>query len=114
MDELNASLHPHLSARLMTLFRDPETNPSGAQLLFTTHDATLLDEDTLGRDEIWFIEKDPDSGATNLFPLTDFHPRKNENRVGRYLAGAYGAIPLVSDYDLQQAFHDGGEADAAA
>ncbi len=114
VDELNASLHPHLSARLMTLFRDPETNPSGAQLLFTTHDATLLDEDTLGRDEIWFIEKDPDSGATNLFPLTDFHPRKNENRVGRYLAGAYGAIPLVSDYDLQQAFHDGGEADAAA
>jgi predicted ATPase len=103
VDEVDASLHPHLTARLINLFRDAETNPGGAQLLFTTHDATLLDEDTLSRDEIWFVEKDLDSGATRLFQLTDFHPRKNENTEGRYLAGGYGAIPVLSDHKFREA-----------
>jgi hypothetical protein len=104
VDEVDASLHPHLTAQLVNLFRDVEMNPHGAQLLFTTHDSTLLDEDTLSRDEVWFVEKDPDSGATRLYPLTDFHPRKNENTEGRYLAGSYGAIPIVSDYEFREAF----------
>lgn len=103
VDEIDASLHPHLSARLVNLFRDPELNAGAAQLLFTTHDAFLLDNDTLARDEIWFVEKEPHSGASTLFPLTDFHPRKNENVVGRYLAGSYGAIPLVSDFEIETA-----------
>jgi len=103
VDELDRSLHPHLSASLVNLFRDPHSNPLRAQLLFTTHDTTLLDEDTLGRDEIWFVEKDPDSGATRLFPLTDFHPRKNENTERRYLAGSYGAVPVVSEVDMRDA-----------
>lgn len=114
VDEIDASLHPHLTARLINLFRDGETNPGGAQLLFTTHDATLLDEDTLARDEVWFVEKDPESGASRLFPLTDFHPRKNENRVGRYLAGTYGAVPIVSDHELREAMRSGRGDDAAA
>jgi hypothetical protein len=114
IDEVDASLHPHLAARLINLFRDPETNQAGAQLLLTTHDATLLDEDTLSRDEIWFVEKEPDSGVTRLFPLTDFHPRKNENREGRYLAGSYGAIPVLSEHHFRQAVRAGRESDAAA
>lgn len=114
VDEFDASLHPHLTARLVNVFRDAETNPHDAQLLFTTHDATLLDDDTLARDEIWFVEKGADTGTTRLFPLTDFHPRKNENTAGRYLAGSYGAIPVLSDFEFREAVRRGRESVDAA
>lgn len=114
VDELDASLHPYLAAQLLRMFRDPETNQAAAQLLFTTHDATLLDEDNLARDEIWFVEKNPDSGATRLYPLTDFHPRKHEDVEGRYLAGSYGAVPVLSNYRLRRALAHGRVRDAAA
>lgn len=103
VDEVDSSLHPHLTARLINLFRDAETNPGHAQLLFTSHDATLLDDEILARDEIWFVEKDPDSGATKLYPLTDFRPRKYENVEGRYLAGGYGAVPVLTHTRFREA-----------
>jgi hypothetical protein len=114
VDELDRSLHPHLSARLVNLFRESGTNPRGAQLLFTTHDTTLLGEDTLSRDEIWFVEKEPDTGVTKLFALTDFHPRKNENTERRYLAGSYGAVPVISETELRDALSEHHRADDAA
>jgi hypothetical protein len=114
VDGVDASLHPHLTARLIELFRDAETNAVGAQLLFTTHDATLLDEEILARDETWFVEKDPDDGATKLYPLTDFHPRKNENVEGRYLAGGYGAVPVLTHTGFRDALEVKRSARAAA
>jgi hypothetical protein len=100
VDELDASLHPFLTAQLIRLFRDPETNPRGAQLIFTSHDASLLGriqgEEILHRDHVWFTEKDED-GATELFPLSDFKPRREHNLERRYLAGRYGAVPIVHD-----------------
>jgi uncharacterized protein len=97
IDEIDVSLHSRLTARLVELFRNIEVNPRGAQLFFTTHDSALLGtslgEDTLKRDEIWFIEKK--DGASTLYPLSDFHPRIGENRERRYLAGSYGAVPVV-------------------
>ncbi len=113
VDEVDASLHPTLTARIIGLFKDRETNPAGAQFIMTTHDATLIDEDILARDEVWFVEKDNKSGVTRLFPLTDFHPRKNEDRQGRYLTGAYGAIPLVSEYEFRDALRAGTTREAA-
>jgi hypothetical protein len=98
VDEIGTSLHPRLTARLIELFRDERTNARGGQLLFTTHDATLLGTsfgtEILGRDEVWFVEKDG-TGATKLYPLSDFHPRKEENTERRYLGGSYGAVPAV-------------------
>jgi hypothetical protein len=98
LDELEASLHPALGLELLRLFQDPRHNPKGAQLLFTTHDTNLLGnvlgEPPLRRDQIWFTEKDK-SGATHLYPLTDFHPRKEENLERGYLQGRYGAIPFL-------------------
>lgn len=98
VDEIDASLHPRLTARLIELFQSEQSNRQHAQLLFTTHDANLLGtsfgNEILGRDEVWFVEKDKD-GATTLFPLTDFHPRKHENTERRYLGGSYGAVPAV-------------------
>lgn len=100
IDELEASLHPMLALALLGLFQDPLRNKAGAQLIFTTHDTNLLGntlgEAPLRRDQIWFTEKD-EAGATRLYPLTDFHPRKNENLERGYLQGRYGAIPFLGD-----------------
>jgi len=100
VDEIDSSLHPVLTASLIKLFQGKRTNTSGGQLILTTHDSTLLGsirgDEVLRRDQIWFVEKDG-SGASNLFPLSDFQPRRQENRQRRYLNGSYGAIPEISD-----------------
>jgi len=100
VDELEASLHPMLALEILRLFNDPAHNLRGAQLMFTTHDTNLLGnvlgEPPLRRDQIWFTEKDQ-TGATKLYPLTDFHPRKEENLERGYLQGRYGAIPFLGE-----------------
>lgn len=107
IDEIDASLHPLLAARLIGLFHDAEVNSAQAQLIFTTHDATLLHpplgEEILARDEIWFVEKDRNSGASTLYPLTDFKPRSEDNLERRYLAGRYGAVPDLSEETFSEA-----------
>ncbi|MET9479088.1 AAA family ATPase [Streptomyces sp. NPDC006638] len=101
VDEVDVSLHPMLTAKLVSLFQNPELNPRGAQLIFTTHDAsllgTMLGDQVLRRDQVWFVEKDPATGASELYPLSDFKPRKGENFERRYLAGGYGAVPLLPE-----------------
>ncbi|WHT17896.1 AAA family ATPase [Crossiella sp. CA-258035] len=103
VDEIDTSLHPRLTARLVSLFQDLRTNPRQAQLIFTTHDTsllgTMLGEEVLRRDQVWFVQKDP-RGASTLYPLTDFHPRKDENTERRYLGGSYGAVPVLSEQDF--------------
>jgi len=71
IDGLDTSLHPDLSQAFLSFFHRKTSNPHGAQLLFSTHDVTLLDSDTLQPDEIRFMDKDPD-GVSHLTPLTDF------------------------------------------
>ncbi len=98
-DELDASLHPALVAEVVRLFQDPLTNPRRAQLVFNSHDTSLLGDAIgdrlLGRDQIWFTEKRND-GTTRLYPLVDLEPRKQEAIAKRYLAGRYGATPILS------------------
>jgi hypothetical protein len=99
-DELDRSLHPTLSAELIRLFESQESNPRGAQLLFTSHDTSLLNH--LNRDEVWLTEKFSD-GATRLGALSDFadsYVRKSERIESRYLQGRYGAIPHPSKTEL--------------
>jgi AAA15 family ATPase/GTPase len=103
VDELN-SLHPTLALAIVQLFQDHANNPRGAQLLFNTHESTLLgnllsDPPPLRRDQVWLTEKDRD-GATHLYPLTDFKPRPTENLQRGYLQGRYGAIPFIGSLDL--------------
>ena len=116
VDEIDTSLHPRLASRLVRLFRS-EANPLGAQLLFTTHDATLLGtafgDDVLDRDQVWFVEKDTD-GASRLYPLTDFYPRKGENTERRYLVGSYGGVPVDSDLESVLVQGRRGDVDANA
>lgn len=94
VDELETSLHTLLVKYIVNLFNDHEINRNNAQLIFTTHDANTLDLDIFRRDQIFFIEKDL-RGVSDLYPLTDFSPRKDENIRKGYLQGRYGAIPFV-------------------
>ena len=105
IDELDASLHPTLTATLVDMFKDPDLNTRGAQILFTTHDTALLDNSPiqlLEAGEVWMTEKSP-FGASKLFSLADFPSnRKGTNKQRRYLAGAFGAIPRVDTSSLRR------------
>jgi len=96
IDELDASLHPLLVRYLISLFHNPVSNPKGAQLIFNTHDTTLMDCCLFRRDQIWFVEKD-NNGCSHLYPLLDFSPRKDEALAKGYLMGRYGAIPFLGE-----------------
>ncbi|RDV36270.1 ATP-binding protein [Bradymonadaceae bacterium TMQ3] len=100
IDELDRSFHPVLVNTIIKLFNNPETNPKNAQLLFATHNTHLLGnltgEPALRRDQIWLTEKN-EEGATCIYPLTDYKPRKSENLERGYLQGRYGAIPFPGE-----------------
>jgi hypothetical protein len=101
VDELERSLHPSVARKILEQFNDPAGNPKNAQIVFTTHDTNLLGttlgEPVLRRDQIWLTERDA-AGATDLYPLTDYKPRKAENIERGYLQGRYGAIPFLGDF----------------
>ena len=98
-DELDTSLHPLMTRFLIGLFHDKATNPKNAQLVFTTHDTSLLDSEIFRRDQVWFIEKNK-KGASCLYPLSDFSPRKDEKLERGYLRGRYGALPFIGELKL--------------
>ena len=99
IDELHDNLHPHLVQFLVKLFNSEKTNPKNAQLVFTTHETSILSQDVFRRDQIWFCEKDLDQ-ASNLFPLTDFSPHKGRvNLELAYLSGRYGAVPYTRSFN---------------
>lgn len=98
IDDLGCDLHPLLTAQLVGLFQDRQTNPCGAQLIFTGHDVNLLGrhvEHRLRRDQVWLTNKDR-SGATTLYPLTEYGRVRDgvDDVEGRYLQGRYGAVPF--------------------
>ncbi|MFJ4754693.1 ATP/GTP-binding protein [Streptomyces sp. NPDC088763] len=102
VDELDSSLHPRLASALIAMFKSPEINRRGAQLVFTSHDTSLmghLSGEGLDREEMWFSEKSP-NGATEIYPLTDFPVKKDHNVERRYLGGRYGAVPTLAWEEL--------------
>jgi AAA15 family ATPase/GTPase len=112
-DELEASLHPALAAVLLDLFQSPRSNPRCAQLIFNSHEVTLMGdsgERGLGRDQIWFTEKDED-GATRLYSLVELAPRRGEAIARRYLNGRYGGTPILSPRRLERIAEPVGDAD---
>lgn len=95
IDELDSSLHPKLVRFLLVeLIHSPRYNRHNAQLIFTTHDVTLMD-DLFRRDQIWLVEKDA-SQASTLTPLSEFKPRKDEKLQKGYMSGRYGALPVLT------------------
>src|SRR5262249_52561079 len=96
IDELDCSMHPELTQKLVELFQTRDANPKGAQLVFSTHDSTLMDLELFRRDQIWIVEKNR-AGGSRLSSLYDFEekPRNNEAVQQRYLAGRYGGVPIL-------------------
>ena len=100
VDELEASLHPLLTRFLVQAILHQDAYSKGAQLIFSTHDTTLLDPELFRRDQVWFTEKDK-GGGTQLCPLSDYKPRKGEAMQKGYLSGRYGAVPVLERFHFE-------------
>lgn len=100
VDELEKSMHPKLVEFIVRLFNNKDINKVNSQLIFTTHATNLLNLEILRRDQIWFVEKNPLNGNSELYPLDSFSVRKDENIQKGYTNGRYGAVPFIKDIDL--------------
>ena len=101
IDELHDNLHPKLVQFLVKLFHSKETNPKNAQLIFTTHETSILSQDVFRRDQIWFCERNK-MQSTSLYPLSDFSPKKGKENLERsYLSGRYGALPFIRSFNME-------------
>ncbi len=100
IDEIDKSLHTFIVRHLINMFRDKEINKAGAQLIFTTHDTSLLSLSTFRRDQVFFTEIDSKTGASDLYSLDEFPVRKTDNIEKGYLLGRYGAIPYIRGEEM--------------
>lgn len=96
-DELDSKLHPLLLRRIIQMFTNKETNPNGAQLIFSAHNIINLDSSDLRRDEVWFVEKQ--NYKSSIYSLVDFDSdedavQKDSDFGKHYLSGRFGAVPF--------------------
>lgn len=94
IDEIERSIHPLLIKELIKKFS--LDNTTRGQLIFTTHESNLLDQEIFRQDEIWFTEKDS-RGITDLYSLNDFKEHKTIDIQKGYLSGKYGSIPFLGN-----------------
>jgi uncharacterized protein len=95
IDEIDRSIHPYLLKKLLEKFS--ENRETKGQLVFTTHESNLLDQNMLRQDEIWLVEKN-NEGATKLYPMSDFDIRYDLDIRKGYLNGRFGAIPFLGNF----------------
>ena len=97
-DELGAALHPDLSRIIVDWFEDPDVNATGAQLVFTSHDMSLMGTgsgELAKREQVWLVEKDAE-GASELVNLGKFALLQPKSNVPKqYLEGRFGAVPYT-------------------
>ena len=94
VDEIERSMHPILIKDIIQKLS--ESNTAKGQLVFTTHESGLLDQNIFRPDEIWFAQKDSEQ-ATQLYPLSDYNIHKTANIENGYLNGRYGGIPFLAN-----------------
>ncbi len=95
LDELDSNFHPSLVRRLVELCNNKEFNQANFQLLFTSHDTTIMNPAIMRRDQFYFAEKDSDMG-TRVYSLSDLKGVRNDADFARhYLAGFYGSLPYL-------------------
>lgn len=103
IDELDKSLHPKLTRMLINIFRSPKLNPNNAQLIFATHDVSLLDNELFRRDQVWFAEKEFE-GFSHYYSISDIPGvRGNIPYEKWYMSGRFGATPVINENELD--FH---------
>ncbi len=93
IDELERSLHPKLTYKFLELFFE-HLKENNTQLIFTTHESTIMDQELLRRDEIWFVERNKDN-VSHIYSLDRFKERYDKKLSKAYLEGRYGAVPNV-------------------
>lgn len=98
IDEIDSNFHPYLLIKLIEFFNNPSINKSNSQLLFTSHDTNLMSPSIMRRDQFYFTEKNEDN-STRLYSLADLKGIRNDADFAKqYLAGFYGALPILEDY----------------
>ena len=98
IDEIDSNFHPSLLIKLIKVFNNPKINKNNSQLLFTSHDTNLLSPSIMRRDQFYFAEKQEDE-STRLYSLADLRGIRNDADFAKqYLAGYYGALPVLNDY----------------
>jgi AAA15 family ATPase/GTPase len=97
IDEIDRSLHPILVKEFLEFFLK-STDGGPRQIIVTTHESNLLDQELLRRDEIWFAEKDQ-TAATRLYSLLDFKVRNDLEIRKHYLQGRFGAVPFLGNLE---------------
>lgn len=95
IDELDHSIHPHLVRELVRYFSAMDTN---GQLIFTTHQTCLLNQDFVRTDEVWMVEKK--DGGSQIYSLNDFKIHNTINIENGYMEGRYGAIPFIGELNM--------------
>ena len=99
-DELDNSLHPKLCKFIIRLFNNPVSNPNNAQLIFATHEVTLLDKDVFRKDQIWFVEKDK-LGVSEIFCANEVEGlREDSNFELWYRTGKFGGNPKIKEIEF--------------
>ena len=98
MDELERSLHPMLTKHFLELFSE-KRKEARTQLIFTTHEDAILDQNLFRRDEIWFVERD-NTNNSHLYSLDRFKERYDRVLSKAYLEGRYGAIPVFTSFSF--------------
>ena len=101
VDEIESSLHPLLCERIIRLFNNSKTNPHNAQLIFNSHNTLLMNPKLIRRDKLYFNEKNEygESKMNSLYDI-DLDIRSNFNYLNNYLAGRFGAIPYLGDFNI--------------
>lgn len=95
VDEIEKEIHPKMVEFIVSKFQSKISNKSNAQLIFTTHNTELLDMNILRKDQILFVDKDSETGASDMYNLREFAQPTNANIRKSYLVGKYGAIPQI-------------------
>lgn len=101
IDEIERELHPMLVDYIVAKFQSKSSNPKGAQIIFTTHNTELMNMELLRKDQIYFADKERESGASELYSISDFATKTTENIRKGYLLGKYGATPDVEIEEVE-------------
>lgn len=107
IDEMDSGLHSYITRLIVDIFRNERINKNNAQLIFTTHDVNLLDQNSIRRDQIWFTEKDK-YGVSEMFTLSDFEDVREDTLFAKwYMNNKFGGVPSLQS--LEKLFVEDGE-----
>ena len=107
IDEMDSGLHSYITRLIVDIFRNERINKNNAQLIFTTHDVNLLDQNSIRKDQIWFTEKDK-YGVSEMFTLSDFEDVREDTLFAKwYMNNKLGGVPSLQS--LEKLFVEDGE-----